>query len=94
LDSWKNKGKAFIIVDHTNADDKIQGGRNKRRVADMIIKVEAVSNTELSLEFEKKRYLPPNYPEKINLEFIYSENSAYFKLKDNINNENILNKEP
>ncbi len=57
---WKNKGKTFIIIDHTNREGELQGSIDKVRIADMCIKLEKNENDTITLSFPTTRHLGPD----------------------------------
>ncbi len=54
LRQWTNKGVSFLVID---SDGELQGSRDKRRAADLCMKLERQEDQSLLLSFVKSRYL-------------------------------------
>ncbi len=78
---WKNKGKTFIIVDHTNREGELQGGHDKLRSADLCIKLSRQKDNNIEVSFPTARHLKDEdcYPILIKPVF-ENDDKFYFEL--------------
>ena len=80
LTPWKNKGKTFIIVDHTNKKGKLQGGSDKERAADLCIEITPKDNRCVEISFPMTRYLGPEDSEPFTLISVFKNKAFRFEL--------------
>jgi hypothetical protein len=85
LTPWKNKGKTFIIIDHTNKDeDNLQGGADKKRAADLCILVvkqkDQLEDQLIEISFPTVRHLSPEETKPFTLRMVFGNDSFRFEL--------------
>lgn len=80
LTPWKNKGKTFIIVDHTNKEGDLQGRADKKRAADLCIEVTPQDGQCVEISFPTVRHLGPEDTKAFTLRRIFENTMFRFEV--------------
>lgn len=78
INRWRNKGVAFLILDHTNKEGELQGSSDKKRAADLCMELETVDYQQIRLSFPTSRHLGPEDTQPILLQMRFAADSFCF----------------
>ncbi len=74
---WKNKGKTFSIIDHTNREGELSGSVDKKRVADLCMELVKNIDGTVTLSFPITRYLGPDDSQPLILRPVFSNDYTF-----------------
>ncbi len=77
---WKQKGKAFIVVDHANGEGELQGTRDKRRNTDLLINISRIPDGTVQVSIPIARYLAPEDCKPLHLKPNFEDDKFFFSL--------------
>ena len=80
INIWKNKGVAFIVVDHTNKEAELQGSLDKKRMADLCIEITPKASQCVEISFPTARHLGGGDTTPFTLRRVFENNLFRFEL--------------